>query len=79
MPLAFCAGLWIPIDFLPPAIKTIAPWLPTYHFGQIALAMLKAPTQGTVLEHVGALAGFGLIFAGIAWIGNSRENEKMYG
>jgi ABC-2 type transport system permease protein len=79
MPLAFCAGLWIPIDFLPAGIKQIAPFLPTYHFGQIALAMLNAPTQGTVGEHAGALLGFGLIFAGIAWVGNARAGEKMYG
>jgi ABC-2 type transport system permease protein len=79
MPLAFLAGLWIPIDFLPPLMKQIAPFLPTYHFGQLALSMLNAPSRGTTAEHVGALFGFGLIFAGIAWIGNSRQREKMYG
>ncbi len=79
MPMAFCAGLWIPIEFLPAALQHVAPFLPTYHFAQIALAMLHAPIQGTVAEHAGALAGFGFIFAGIAWIGNSREREKMYG
>jgi ABC-2 type transport system permease protein len=79
MPLAFFAGLWIPIDFLPPLMKQIAPFLPTYHFGQLALSMLNAPARGTTVEHVGALLGFGLIFAGIAWIGNSRQREKMYG
>lgn len=79
MPLAFFAGLWIPIDFLPPLMKQIAPFLPTYHFGQLALQMLNAPARGTAVEHVGALLGFGLIFAGIAWIGNSRQREKMYG
>jgi hypothetical protein len=41
--------------------------------------MLNAPARGTTAEHVGALLGFGLIFAGIAWIGNSRQREKMYG
>jgi ABC-2 type transport system permease protein len=79
MPLAFCAGRWIPIDFLPPAIQQIAQFLPTYHFGQIALAMLQAPTRGTVAEHAGALLGFGMIFAGVAWIGTVRGREKMYG
>jgi ABC-2 type transport system permease protein len=79
MPLSFLAGLWLPIDFLPAGLQRLAPFLPTYHFAQIALAMLHAPTHGTVVEHAGALAGFGMIFAGIAWIGNSRETEKMYG
>ena len=79
MPLAFCAGLWIPIDFLPAAMKQAANFLPTYHFGQIALAMIDAPIRGTVAGHVAALAAFTLIFAGLAWIGHSRQREKMYG
>lgn len=79
LPLAFLAGLWIPLDYLPAAIQQIAPFLPTYHFAQIALAVLGAPTRGTMAEHAGALAGFTLIFAGIAWLGNARESGKMYG
>jgi ABC-2 type transport system permease protein len=79
MPLCFLAGLWIPIDFLPHGLQQFAPFLPTYHFGQIALAMLHARVSGTIAGHVGALAAFTLIFAGIAWIGVARENEKMYG
>jgi ABC-2 type transport system permease protein len=79
MPLAFLAGLWIPLDFLPAAIQQAAPFLPTYHFAQIALGVLGARTRGATAEHVGALVGFTLIFAGVAWLGNSRESGKMYG
>ena len=79
MPLAFCGGLWIPFQFLPQSIRHIAPFLPTYHFGQLALRVLRFPTEGTVAVHVEALAAFTLVFAGLAWIGNSREREKMYG
>jgi ABC-2 type transport system permease protein len=79
MPLSFCAGLWIPFDFLPAGIQHLAPALPTWHFAQIALAMLGAPTHGTVLEHAGALLGFGMIFAGIAWIGNTRDRNRVCG
>jgi hypothetical protein len=32
-----------------------------------------------VLGHVEALVGLGLVFAGVAWIGQSRDHEKMYG
>ena len=79
MPLAFLAGLWIPLEFLPAALRQIAPLLPTYHFAQLALGVLHAPTQGTPIGHIGALAVFTLIFAGIAWFGNSRETGKLYG
>jgi len=79
MPMAFCAGLWIPLQFLPSVMRQAAPFLPTYHFAQLALGVLHAPVQGTIMEHVGALAAFTMIFAGIAWIGDSREQEKVYG
>jgi ABC-2 type transport system permease protein len=79
LPLGFLAGLWMPIGLLPPLLQRIAPFLPTYHFAQIALGVLHAPTKGTTMGHVGALMAFTMIFAGIAWLGNSRENEKLYG
>jgi ABC-2 type transport system permease protein len=79
MPLAFLGGLWIPIDYLPAALKQIAPFLPTYHFSQLALGVLHARTSGTALGHIGALAAFTVIFAAIAWFGNTRESERMYG
>lgn len=79
LPMAFFAGLWIPLDFLPKGLQQFAQFLPAYHFSQIALSVLKAPVQGTIPQHIAALAAFTLIFAGVAWLGNSREREKMYG
>jgi ABC-2 type transport system permease protein len=79
LPLGFLGGLWMPLQFLPKALQQIAHYLPSYHFAQIALAILNVPVEGSVLTHVEALAGFGLLFAGIAWIGQAREREKIYG
>ena len=79
MPLAFCGGLWIPIQFLPGAMKQVAEWLPSYHFGQLALTVLQAQADGSVARHLEVLAVFTLIFGGIAWLGESRGQEKMYG
>jgi ABC-2 type transport system permease protein len=79
LPMAFCSGLWIPFQFLPKGIQAIAPLLPSFHLSQIALCVLGAPTKGAATTHVGALIGFTLLFAGIAWLGHSREREKMYG
>jgi ABC-2 type transport system permease protein len=79
LPLGFCGGLWMPIEILPKTLQHLAQWLPSYHFGQIALAILHVPTRGSVMGHVEALVGFGLVFAGVAWIGQSRDREKVYG
>jgi len=79
LPMSFCAGLWIPFAFLPPFLQRIGPLLPGYHLAQIALAILHAPSEGSVWSHVMALAAFTMIFTGLAWVGLSREREKMYG
>jgi ABC-2 type transport system permease protein len=79
MPMAFCGGLWIPFDFLPNAIQQAAPFLPSYHLAQIALAIQHSRIQGTVGGHAAALAAFGLIFLGTALAAQSRGREKMYG
>lgn len=79
LPMAFCAGLWMPFEFLPGFLQHLAPFLPAYHFAQIALSVLHAPVQGSIGQHLSALVAFTLIFAGVAWVGNSREQEKLYG
>ena len=79
LPMGFLSGLWMPIEVLPKGLQQFAQFLPSYHFGQIALKTLGAPARGSVLLHVEALVGFGLVFAGVAWMAQSREHEKMYG
>jgi ABC-2 type transport system permease protein len=79
LPLGFLGGLWMPIEILPKTLQHIAVCLPSYHFGQLALGILGAQTQGSATGHIEALLGFGLVFAGIAWLAQSRDHEKMYG
>jgi ABC-2 type transport system permease protein len=78
LPMAFCSGLWLPLELLPKAIQRIAPALPAYHLGQIAVAILNGSARGVGL-HAEALLGFGMVFGGVAWIAYSRERAKQYG
>jgi ABC-2 type transport system permease protein len=78
LPMAFCSGLWLPLELLPRAVQRIAPFLPAYHLGQIANAIL-GESGSAVPQHIEALFGFGCLFAGVAWIAYSRERAKMYG
>jgi len=79
LPMSFCSGLWIPIQFLPEFLRNAAHALPAYHMSQIALKALGAPADGAVSTHVLALAGSTAVFAAIAWFANQRGQEKMYG
>jgi ABC-2 type transport system permease protein len=62
-PLAMLSGLWIPIQFLPSAVREIAKFLPTYHLAQLGLAQLG---DGTAMVHVLALVVTTVAAAGAA-------------
>jgi ABC-2 type transport system permease protein len=78
LPLSFCSGLWIPINMLPHFLQKIAPALPPYHLGQLALMVLSYG-QGTIREHLVGLAGATLVGLGLARIGFQRDEQKTYG
>ena len=45
LPMSFASGLFIPVAQLPAIIQKVAPYLPTYHYGQIAWNAVGAPTE----------------------------------
>jgi len=79
LPLSFASGLWIPMQALPHFFQKIAPFLPPFHLGQIALSVVGAQTTGSNLMHWEALAAFAVISLGIARLGYQRDEGKMYG
>jgi ABC-2 type transport system permease protein len=62
LPMAFLSGLWVPLQFLPKSIQSVATFLPSHHLAQLALGALDLPTKGSTLSHVAALAGVTLLF-----------------
>jgi ABC-2 type transport system permease protein len=78
LPLAFLGGLWIPLQALPPTLAHIAVFLPTYHFGQLALATIGGGT-GSPLVRVAVLGGYTALFLALAAYGWKRDEGKLYG
>ena len=78
LPMSFASGLWIPIEQLPPAIAHVAPFLPTYHLGQMALGALGYG-HGSVTTHVLALLAWAVAGAALAAYGLRRDEGKTYG
>jgi ABC-2 type transport system permease protein len=64
LPLAFASGFFKPLSELPPIMRTIAPWLPTFHFGQLAYRTVM-PAQD--VEDLTGIAS-GPIAAHLAWV-----------
>jgi ABC-2 type transport system permease protein len=74
LPMSYCSGLWMPIYMLPKWLQHVALWLPTYHLSQLMLNVLGYTQPGeAAMGHVLAVAGFGLLFLGGAWIAFSRS------
>lgn len=62
LPMSFLSGLWLPLRVLPEIFTTIAPAWPSWHHGQIALAVVGRSAGGSVWVHVGVLAAFTVVF-----------------
>jgi ABC-2 type transport system permease protein len=77
IPMAFCSGLWMPLQFLPRWIQAIAPFLPSYHLAQLAFTALGFPGDGMGnARHWFALVGFTMVFLGIGWTAYRKANMK---
>jgi ABC-2 type transport system permease protein len=79
LPMGFLSGLWIPIEFLPNFLKSIAPLMPAYHLGQLALAAIGAGAGAPAWTHITALAGFTVIGLALAVWGYRRDEDRNWG
>lgn len=77
LPMSFCSGLWMPFEFLPKVVKQIAPYLPTYHLSQLAIAIVRGDRNNGDLGHWEALAAFTLFFLGIAALLHRRDATRQ--
>ena len=62
LPMAFLAGLWLPLSALPAVFAKLAPLWPAYHLAQVALPAVGLEGTGSVAGHVAVLAATGLVF-----------------
>jgi ABC-2 type transport system permease protein len=79
LPMSFASGLWMPIEVLPRAVQHIAPFLPFYHLGQLALGRIRGGFNTADWVHMVALIGFTVFFLALAAIGYRRDEGKTYG
>jgi ABC-2 type transport system permease protein len=64
LPLSFASGFFFPLSQLPPFLRDLAPYLPTYHYGRLiwsSFAPAADITAYTGIEPVGVLAS-------VAWL-----------
>jgi ABC-2 type transport system permease protein len=77
LPLAFASGLFVPPNQLPGFVQTVAPYLPTYHYGQLVWGSLRASTEPLSLS-LAWLAGYGLLFFALALRAYRQEEQRKF-
>ena len=76
LPMSFCGGLWIPLQYLPHWLQKIAPMMPTYHLAQLMLSVYGYQQPGSsMMSHWNAIAGFTMLMLGFSWLVFQR-NER---
>jgi ABC-2 type transport system permease protein len=78
LPLAFASGLFLPLEQLPAFVQRVAPYLPTYHYAQLAWGAIGAGRE-PVGTSVVWLAGYAVLFLGAAVRAYRREAERKFG
>ncbi len=76
LPLAYVGGLWMPPAALPDIVAKISPYTPTRHAGEIVWAI--AGGRAVPRESILWLAGYGVLFAVIAYLGYRRDEKRRY-
>jgi ABC-2 type transport system permease protein len=88
LPLAFASGFFVPLSELPATMRTIAPWLPTFHFGQLAYRTvmpahdvedLTGIATGPVAVHLAWVAAATIALAALAIAAGRREAVSRRG
>ena len=59
-------GLWVPITIMPDIMGKIALVMPSFHFGELALAAIGAKDGGLPVMNISAALGFSILFAILA-------------
>ena len=78
LPLSFASGLFLPLSQLPGFVRSVAPYLPAYHYGQLAWSAVGAASESLPVA-LAWLAGYTLLFLAIAFRAYKREESRKFG
>ncbi len=77
LPLSFASGLFVPLNQLPAFIQTLAPYLPSYHYAQLAWSALGAGHESLGVSLLW-LAGYTVLFLTPAVRSYRREERAKF-
>lgn len=77
LPMTFASGFFLPLEQLPRFVQRAAPYLPTYHFAQLAWSAVGAKSE-LLLTSLLWLAGYTVLFFAIAMWAYQREVTRKF-
>lgn len=77
LPLSFASGLFMPLRQLPDFVQRIAPYLPSYHYGQLAWSAVGAPSE-PLLTSLAWLAGYSALLMAVTARAYRREQSLKF-
>jgi ABC-2 type transport system permease protein len=78
LPMSFASGLFVPLDFLSPFVRSFAPYMPAYHMGQLAWGAVGVPVEPLATSALW-LFGYTVLFLIVALRAYYREETKTFG
>jgi ABC-2 type transport system permease protein len=78
LPIAYASGFLMPVQSLPAWVQSLTPYLPPYHYGQLAWRAVGLD-DGQLALHIGWLFGTAVVFGVLAVWGYRRDNGKQFG
>ncbi len=79
LPAAFASGLWMPLEILPRGFQVVAPWLPQYHLGRLALAAIGQNPDPRPGWNAVMLAVWTVVGVAAAVVAFRRDDGRLYG
>ena len=86
LPLSFASGFFFPLRQLPQVLQDLAPWLPTYHFGQLARDTMAPAADveafgggsatGSTALHLAVVLGWAVVCVAATVWGYRREAAR---
>lgn len=73
--VSFASGLFVPLNQLPAAVQSLAPYLPGYHLAQLGWGTLARDTGGEWVHWLW-LAGYTALFGALALWGVRRDETR---
>jgi ABC-2 type transport system permease protein len=79
LPLSFASGLFVPLQFLPPSVQHVAPYLPSYHVAELGWTLLGAGDGMALGGHFAWIGGYAVAFMALAVIAYRRDEGRTFG